>query len=285
MEIYTVGGQVINEDCRAILRFAKSQGWKVASWQTQCPESKCQNCGDTRFTTFYVRKNEYGEKDQTLYTYFDGKMQTVGVYHFPCQLCNGADAAAMRKHLERNSGLEAALADCRLEFFDKLPPDKLSGKESALASCRLLLSQAPKPRGWLTLYGDFGRGKTGMLASLVAGFVRVGVQARYIRAVDLVNGLQASFDNGDTNVGRLVSEWARVQFLAIDQIDIVNGKSDWTVSQLFSILDHRYNGRMMRATAIATNTAPGALPQAFQYLHNRMLDGEIIKVAGACLRG
>ena len=148
------------------------------------------------------------------------------------------------------------------------------------------MSQCPRPVGWYAVYGDYGVGKTGTLKSVVSACCRVLVNAKYVRAEDILREIRSTFhgDNADEAEEDILHKYGEYQLLAIDEVDRVSDKA-WSRSTLFSLLDLRYNRRDRFATLVATNCDPNNMPEGFEYLQSRMQDGVRVEVTGKDLRG
>ena len=191
---------------------------------------------------------------------------------YPCPACQ--DPLLRQAELWRGCGLEAAERGWTLDFLDGLP-----GKEIAVESARALVSQCPSPRGWLTYYGGYGTGKSGLLKSIVAASIRQEVSAHYTRAEDILQRLRASFDDEAPSESRQLEQYAACQVLAIDEIDRTSG-SAWARATLLTLLDGRYNRRGVQATLLASNVPPEGMPRELGYLASRTKDGERVLVGG-----
>lgn len=109
------------------------------------------------------------------------------------------------------------------------------------------------PYGWLTLWGGPGIAKSLVLQSVVAEFIRGGVEARYVHAKDLE---ETMFKDQD---GKSHWElWHRTTVLAIDELDDLNFSSDWVRAKLDTLLDTRYRDAVSgdTSTLMATQYDP-----------------------------
>lgn len=200
-----------------------------------------------------------------------------------CPVCEPEHEAEMVADLLRDSGLQPNEFSWTVDYLAQL-----EGKSRALEAAYQFVAAAPNPRGWVTLYGTYGVGKSGLLKATAATLCRAGVSSIYRRAEDMLSEAKAIFgtdpDVQDVSERAIKARYSRYQFLAIDEVDRISGTS-WTMAFIFSILDDRYNARGFRATMIATNSMPGTLGADFGYLEDRMKDGQRIVVAGQSLRG
>lgn len=267
----------ITDECYADLKLAKQLNWLVME-QRASIGGGCQNCGGQGFHHLGFAPGSSG-KDKSRATWYDaGKMVTVESRVYPCPVCSSQNAFERAEVLWGMSGLEVTEYKFSLDFL------KGKGKDAALTDAYALMSQAPTPRGWATFFGGYGVGKSGILKSLTAAFVKTGVQAHYCRANDMLIQIQDTFGGGPGQQEKIMAQYRGYTFLAIDEVDRI-GESQWSNSTLMLILDDRYNNRNRVATAIATNQHPDKLPDRFAYLSSRMADGLRVLVAGETLRG
>lgn len=240
----------------------------------------CPNCsGQGVLWLQFVKSGPYATppSGSGLITTYDNAWYRVESRFYPCPLCR--DPAQRQSYLWERCGLEEHERHWRLDYLAGLP-----GKSAALDSARKLLALVPRPRGWLTFYGHYGVGKTGLLKSLVAACVRAGVSAHYARAEDILRSIRATFGPNPLQEDELFQRYARYQLLAIDEVERTSD-SGWARSTLMTLLDTRYTRRRALATVIATNRPPEQLPDQLGYLASRMRDGERVHVSGSDLRG
>lgn len=279
MNATEIAGVLVSDDTINALRAARVAGKEAMFWYGQRQPGRCSNCGGVGTVTVCLWPARPGAEQTAAVTWHDGKLRTVEMQPFACPLC-ASDRPTKLELLARQSGLTDAERRWRLDYYAGM-----EGKTNAVAACGELLALAPRPAGWLTLYGPYGVGKSGMLKSLVACFCAAGVSAAYIVANDILVGLRSTYnDKADVGEAELLARWGSYQCLAVDEIDRV-GDSAWARSMLFGLLNNRYDHRDTRATLIATNLRPDMLPPEFGYLASRMTDGERIPVGGQALRG
>lgn len=271
-------GTIISDIARVSLR-----GWRerIVLLRNN-PSPQCTNCGGTGQLWFAaLNESKYVSPDggKIPYLFYEGHFRTYESLFFDCPICRANNVDRI-KSLWLNSGLEKEEREYSLGFLDGR-----AGKESALREAQELLSLTPYPSGWLSLYGAYGVGKSGVLKSLVAAFIRAGVSARYIRAMDVLGEARETYgDESAESEAEMVSRYSHYSFLAVDEVDRVSG-TEWARAMLFNVLDDRYKKRGEIATAIATNSLPDSMPPAFGYLNDRMKDGARAILAGESLRG
>jgi DNA replication protein DnaC len=267
---------LVTDECLSDLRIAKSLKWEVVRKVTTSG-GECVNCGDMGIFWFGFIPGQTGREHHRVTWYVDGQPQILESRVYPCPMCNKGEAVDRASALWNMSGLSADEFGFRLDWL------KGKGKDNAIEAANSLLSQVPHPCGWATFYGDFGVGKSGILKSLTAAFIRAGIQAQYCRAGDILSDIRATF-NGQGQEEQIMAQYRSYAFLAVDEVDRISN-SDWAQATLMMILDDRYNRRHRSCTAIATNLQPEKLPASFGYLSDRMLDGMRIPVGGDKLRG
>ena len=72
----------------------------------------------------------------------------------------------------------------------------LTGQARAGAVARQLIASAPQPQGWVSLYGPYGVGKSGLMKATVAALCQMGVPSLYRRADDILSEAKAIFNEG-----------------------------------------------------------------------------------------
>lgn len=237
----------------------------------------CQNCGGTGTLWLQFETNERG--DNVSLTFVPERTFVVSKT-YPCPICAAHDREVQREYAWGHSGLDINERTWRVDFIADM-----DGKENAYRAALDLLAQTPAPAGMLTVFGDYGRGKTGLLKALTAQFVLADVSARYVRAADLLGEIRSTYgDESKTTEEQIITRIGSLHFLAVDEVDRIPS-TDWAMSTMMRVLDTRYARRHRCATAIATNQRPDALPEQWGYLQSRLTDGVRVPVGGADLRG
>ena len=256
------------DSCGSQLIVARDQGKKL----TFCNEEDelahtCRNCFG--LGTLMFRASSNGDRSEYI--------------QCACPICDPEHEAEMVAHLLNHSGLQPNEYAWTVEHLAAL-----DGKARAVAAANQIVAAAPHSIGWLSLYGNYGVGKSGLMKATVAALCQAGVPAIYRRADDILSEAKAIFSEDkaaqDASERAIKARYGRYQFLAIDEVDRIS-RSSWSMAFIFSILDERYNARHKRATMIATNAMPGQLGADFGYLEDRMKDGQRIIIAGPSLRG
>ena len=142
--------------------------------------------------------------------------------------------------------------------------------------------------GWLTLWGNYGSGKSLILTGLVADACRAGVLAQYYTGQDVLQVFRRDFaDAGDADAGKGVNLdfLARVPVLAIDELSGFHTSSDWFARHLVELLDRRYRNANRLITILALNPDPvdwcggsgGAWGVSGPAILSRMRDGRFCR--------
>ena len=112
--------------------------------------------------------------------------------------------------------------------------------------------------GWLTLWGNYGSGKSLVLTGLVADACRSGRLGQYYTGLDILTVFQRDMDRDDAEAGRGVNLdfLARVPVLAIDELTGFHSSSDWFARHFVELLDRRYRNADRQITILALNPDP-----------------------------
>jgi hypothetical protein len=277
-----IDGITLPDEAVAFLEGCKAQSKPVLLASAE--GGSCPNCGGMGYILLEVldpnSKSVSPRSDRNVSMPWAGAWWSFTRHQYACPLCNEFDVANRVAALFDACGLQDDERGWHLDYIDGM-----DGKDGALRAARELLGETPKPSGWSVMVGSFGVGKSGILKSLTAGFIRAGVQARYVRAADILTEIRSSYDDdADVNESELRQRFGRYQFLAIDELDRLPD-TRWAQSTFAALIDDRYNARRGKATWMATNARPDALGGDFGYLESRLRDARRIPVGGIDLRG
>jgi len=189
----------------------------------------------------------------------------------PCPTCHDGQ---LHKRLVEFSQLTGVLRDKRLETFET--------DEKNHQAFQQVVKYSQNPRGFLTLWGSYGVGKTHLLAGLVNACCENGIAAVYYTFPDLLQALRQTYEDDTFNstFGRLCG----VTVLALDEVDKIR-HTEWALEQVYRLIDERYRNAHLRGTVFALNTYPKSDgDNSLGYLYSRMQAGLVIKVAGADYR-
>lgn len=148
------------------------------------------------------------------------------------------------------------------------------------------------PRPGLFLYGDRGRGKSGIAISIVNGRVQAhGDVALYITVPDLLDHLRSTFGpKSDVSYDDLFEQVKGVSLLVLDDLGTENPTA-WAVEKLYQVVDYRYRSRLL--TIVTSNLSPSELTEHFDrvgdWTGKRIIDRlvtmcAVVEVAGPNLR-
>jgi DNA replication protein DnaC len=136
---------------------------------------------------------------------------------------------------------------------------------------------AQNPRGWLTLSGNFGPGKTHLLAAVVNDCRQRDLLAAYYTLPDLLDKLRPSF--GQNDYSSFFEYLRTIRVLALDEIDKAR-LTEWAQEKIYQLFDARYRRLDELGTLLALNQEPAdSLPG---YLFSRMFDerNQVIQLTG-----
>lgn len=190
------------------------------------------------------------------------------------QPCACSESKLARRFLERSGLLEREWSWMPNFAWD------LPGKRG-LAQIYSALGEPPT--GIYSLHGAPGVGKSGFMKACVARTCMGHLApAYYTLAEGMLDYVRATYsDHAPERTEDAINRLRKYQLLAIDEIDRVSN-TEWAQGKLMNILNDRYERRDSVATILASNTPVEKLPT---YLGSRLLDGYVIVVGGAVLRG
>lgn len=137
------------------------------------------------------------------------------------------------------------------------------------------------PRGWLTLVGGYGVGKTRLIYACLNHLADAGIYGRYVMMPELLNELRNALRDDD--YGERLRRFVEAPLLAIDELDKIRD-SEFVDDVLQAIFLARYQQREALSTIIGYN-ADGAhrLPP---FLRSRIHDSRfrLVELGGRDLR-
>jgi len=109
-------------------------------------------------------------------------------------------------------------------------------------------------RGFLTVHGGFGNGKSMLLKAIVNDCLAAGVEARYITMTEVMVYAREAFESrlaGDSDYGR-IAQLAKTTVLAIDEVDKAR-VTDYAREVQTHLFDARYRNHAALGTVVAWN--------------------------------
>lgn len=133
------------------------------------------------------------------------------------------------------------------DSFDdyKITPDN----KDAVAAAKWLIND-DSGRG-LFMHGNKGTGKTKLAAIIANERLRQGKPVLFESVPDLMGDIRATFQKGGTD--EIIQSVKDVEFLVLDDLG-AERMTEWIGEQLFSIVNHRYNERLL--TVVTSNYSP-----------------------------
>lgn len=147
--------------------------------------------------------------------------------------------------------LPARSEDWTFEMF-RMPTDSLRDAYDVA----LQLAGETDDVKWLTLLGDWDRGKSHLLVAICRRWLARGKPARYAYVPLLLKELRRGFDDKG-EYDRLFDFFCKVPLLALDDLG-VEKQTPWVMEELDTIIDFRYvNGLPL---VVTSNLAMDELP-------------------------
>lgn len=186
---------------------------------------------------------------------------------FPCPVCNkqAIDTACGLKDHERQI------------TFDKI---NTHGREDTWKAVSAAKAFVRAPRGFLSIYGEFGNGKTTIMMAIVNAVIEQGIEARYLTASDLLAYLRETFNSEtkESDYDRL-HELAKIPVLCIDEMDKLRDTA-YSRELQQELINLRYRDAGILGTVLAWNGGLNDLPfpaivsraQEFTVIQNRDRD-------------
>jgi DNA replication protein DnaC len=176
----------------------------------------------------------------------------------------------------RRAGLTGQLAECTFQTFAPRAdwPGCREVVQSVLDYAKAIMSgQLSRP--WLVLWGNYGTGKTHLMAATVHWALKAGWRSYFRSWPEYLRNISATFsiantDPGDYSTRRelLIQQMSSGQLVAIDDID-KRRPSAWSLDMVYEPLNIRYNESL--PTILAFNTDPTS-DQAASYIGRAIMD-------------
>jgi len=148
------------------------------------------------------------------------------------------------------------------------------------------------PHGWMTVWGEFGVGKTYVLASIVNELRKREKAAMYVVAPDLLDAWRNAYNPyAPAAFDVLFAKVRDVPVLALDELSQVK-MTAWGLEKLFQLLDYRYRESAHLGTVIALTfeptptAAPADWPPQADAILSRMREwpDRIVELTGGDVR-
>jgi DNA replication protein DnaC len=194
---------------------------------------------------------------------------------FRCECKQGSDTAKRRRYLLGIDGLTAEDRRKAFEDFQVTP-----GNREAYYT---IVDGLVKRRGFITLEGAWGLGKTELLICAVNKARDAGIPAVYTTTAALLDYLRQAYKPGvELDVDQRWDLLTSVEVLAVDELEKFSA-TEWALERFSRLVDERWRRMGKCLTLFATNARIETLPGD---VRSRMEDGraEIITLAGADMR-
>lgn len=201
----------------------------------------------------------------------------IAIYRAGERVWTPCDCAAGVERTERHFRRAGIAAEDRSIRLDSSHLRGYPWQQPAIDACLSLLSD---PRGWLTLEGPNGRGKTMLLLATLNHLRDAAIIGAYITAPQLAAQMRALARDGEALIA-LQDRLVELPVLAIDELCKI-GPSEFVEERLFRVLDERERAWETRITLFAHNR-PERVPE---YLLSRMQARRFrfVRMAGEDLR-
>ncbi len=160
---------------------------------------------------------------------------------YPCQACN-------HDNVVRASGLNPRECDLTL---DSLSVPNGGGTARMVSAAKRFVKAKT---GMLSIFGNYGNGKSTVLKAIVNECTRLGIEAKYMTMYDVMAYAKEAFESkqaGDSDAGR-ITRLAQTMVLCIDELDKAR-LTDYAVEVQTHFFDARYRNADTLGTVVAWN--------------------------------
>ena len=188
------------------------------------------------------------------------------------------------EHLKRLSGLSGRMLTWTLKAMIRDP-----GRQPARLAAQRFVTN---PQGWLTVWGEYGVGKTYVLASIVNELRKQEKAAMYVVAPDLLDAWRKAYDpDAPASFDTLFAKVRDVPILALDELGQVK-MTAWGLEKLFQLLDYRYRESHRLGTVLAlhfepkSDCAPAGWPPQADAILSRVYEwpDRVVQISGGDVR-
>jgi hypothetical protein len=155
---------------------------------------------------------------------------------------------------------------------------RIAEQKKALAEIRAFVTE---PRGWLTLAGGYGVGKTRLMYAALNHLADRGIYGRYVMMPELLDELRNAV--GTNLYGERLRRLVAAPILAIDELDKMRD-SDFVDDVVHAIFLARYRDRGQLGTLIGYNLAGEARIPPFLVSRIRDSRFRLVELGGVDLR-
>lgn len=163
------------------------------------------------------------------------------------------------------------LADHQFRNFDvRAPGLRIEERESLEAALRAAMAFADDPRGWLTLQGANGCGKTHLACAIANRALANGIGVFFAVVPDLLDHLRASFAPGkEAPYDELFDRIRNAGLLILDDLG-AQATTQWAQEKLYQVVNYRHVAGL--PTVVTTDQPIDALQAAHPRIVARIAD-------------
>lgn len=132
---------------------------------------------------------------------------------------------------------------------------------------------ADNPKGWLSIHGTYGSGKTHLAAAIGNYQAAKGIPPLFVVVPDLLDYLRAAFSpNSGMSLDKRFNEIRNSRMLILDDLG-TQSATPWAREKIYQLFNYRYNAEL--PTVITSSALPDELDQR---LYSRLSDRRICRL-------
>ncbi|NLB70620.1 MAG: ATP-binding protein [Chloroflexi bacterium] len=137
-----------------------------------------------------------------------------------------------------------------------LPKEDITSLADAFKSAQ---AYAENPKGWISIHGSYGSGKTHLAAAIGNYQASRGMPPLFVVVPDLLDYLRAAFSpSSGSSLDKRFNEIRTARLLILDDLG-TQSATPWAREKLYQLFNYRYNAEL--PTVVTSSSLPDELDQ------------------------